>query len=54
MPDIFHDFWIKAPSARVFDAISTPQGLDQWWTKKSKGEPSIVPRLTLHESCRHC
>jgi len=39
MPDIFHDFWINAPIAKVFAAISTPQGLDQWWTKTSKGVP---------------
>jgi len=39
MPDIFQDFRIKAPSAKVFAAISTPEGLDQWWTKKSKGRP---------------
>lgn len=39
MPDIFHDFPIRATSQRVFDAVSTPEGLDQWWTKKSSGQP---------------
>ena len=37
MPDILHDFPINAPVARVFDAVSTPAGLDQWWTKHSAG-----------------
>ena len=39
MPDIFHDFPITAPRAQVFEAVSSPQGLDSWWTKSSAGEP---------------
>lgn len=38
MADIFHDFPIAATSQQVFQAVSTPQGLDAWWTKRSKGE----------------
>lgn len=37
MPDIFQDFPIKASSGKVFDAVSTPSGLDSWWTKSSSG-----------------
>lgn len=40
MPDIYHDFPIKAPIERVYDAISTPRGLDAWWTKRSRGRPA--------------
>ena len=40
MPDILHDFPIQAPHDRVFAAISTPQGLDTWWTKRSSGTPT--------------
>jgi uncharacterized protein YndB with AHSA1/START domain len=39
MPDILHDFPIKAPRDRVFRAMSTPRGLDSWWTQRSAGEP---------------
>ncbi len=39
MADIYHDFPIKAPLERVFQAVSTPQGLDCWWTKRSEGKP---------------
>lgn len=39
MPDIFHDFPINRPRARVFEAVSNPRGLDSWWTKTSAGEP---------------
>ncbi len=39
MADIRHEFLISAPPARVFQAISTPAGLDAWWTKSSDGAP---------------
>lgn len=39
MADIFHDFPIKAPLDRVFAAVSTPEGLDCWWTARSEGKP---------------
>ena len=38
MPDIFHQFPVFAPARKVFDAVSTPEGLDAWWTLTSKGE----------------
>ncbi|HSB55049.1 MAG TPA: SRPBCC domain-containing protein [Gemmatimonadales bacterium] len=37
--DILHDFPIAVPPSRVFDAITTPAGLDQWWTARSFGAP---------------
>ena len=37
MADILFDFPIEAPAARVFEAVSTPAGLDAWWTERSKG-----------------
>jgi len=39
MADIVHDFPINVPAAAVFDAVSTPAGLDRWWTKIAAGEP---------------
>jgi uncharacterized protein YndB with AHSA1/START domain len=35
VPDIFHTFRVYAPAERIFDAVSTPAGLDVWWTKTS-------------------
>lgn len=40
MDDIFQDLPIKAPIDRVFGAVSTPNGLDSWWTKRSSGAAS--------------
>ena len=37
--DIYQDFPIKASLNRVYVAISTPRGLDIWWTKRSSGQP---------------
>lgn len=39
MPDILQDFPIKAEADRVFDAITSPEGLDHWWTVRSAGQP---------------
>ncbi|MFQ5690729.1 MAG: SRPBCC domain-containing protein [Gemmatimonadota bacterium] len=39
MVDILHDFPIKAPLDRVFQTVSTPRGLDRWWTERSEGTP---------------
>ncbi len=41
MADILQDFPIKATPARVFEAVSQPAGLDQWWTVRSSGQPAV-------------
>ena len=41
MADIRHDFLIHAPRSAVFRALSSPDGLDVWWTKRSSGEPVV-------------
>jgi uncharacterized protein YndB with AHSA1/START domain len=38
MPDIVQDFPIKASADRVYQAVSTPEGLARWWTKRSSGK----------------
>jgi uncharacterized protein YndB with AHSA1/START domain len=38
--EILHDLPIQATAERVFQAVSTPQGLDRWWTERSEGTPS--------------
>ncbi len=47
MPDIFHQFPIKASAEKVFEAVSTPQDLDNWWTKTSKGKPQLGEHYEL-------
>jgi len=40
MADIYHDFPINASSRKVFQAVSTPKGLENWWTKTCEGLPA--------------
>ena|SRR5581483_10534407 len=44
MAEIKHLFHINAPRAKVYDAISTVNGLAGWWTKQTTGksEPGEV------------
>lgn len=41
MPDILHDFPVRASAERVWAACTTPAGLDEWWTARSAGEPVV-------------
>ena len=47
MADIFHNFLINAPVRRVFEAVSHPAGLDNWWTKASLGKPLAGEKYSL-------
>lgn len=47
MADIFQHFPIKSSARQVFDAVSTPSGLDAWWTKTSSGKPDEGAEYTL-------
>jgi len=48
MADIYHTFTIKASLTEVFNGISTPKGLNIWWTKKSEGEPILGTTYKLN------
>lgn len=37
MPNILHDFMVKADPSTVYRAITTPDGLNQWWTQRAQG-----------------
>lgn len=47
MADVLHDFPINAPPAQVFAAVTTPRGLDTWWTKSSSGMPDMDAEYSL-------
>ncbi len=47
MHDIVHDFPISASPADVFRAVSTPVGLNAWWTKDCDGVPEVGRRYSL-------
>ena len=41
MASIYHSFIINASISQVYEAISQPGELDQWWTLASEGIPEI-------------
>lgn len=47
MVDILQDFPIRVPPQRVYEAISQPARLDQWWTLRSRGKPEVGSEYTL-------
>lgn len=47
MPDIVHQFPVNAPADQIYAAITTPKGLDEWWTLKSDGQARIGATFNL-------
>lgn len=47
MADIVHEFIIKVPRKRVFEMVSTPAGLNKWWTKTCTGEAKAEAEFSL-------
>jgi uncharacterized protein YndB with AHSA1/START domain len=41
MPDIVHLFPVNAPIEQVFSAVSSPAGLNAWWTLRAAGRPEV-------------
>lgn len=41
MADLFHYFPINTSVERVFEAISTPEGIDKWWAKTTSGKVAV-------------
>jgi uncharacterized protein YndB with AHSA1/START domain len=45
MVDIVHRIGIKAPAAKVYKALSTIQGLANWWTEEVEGEERVGGKI---------
>lgn len=41
MVDIIHKVGIEAPLSKVYDAISTVQGVAGWWTRETTGDDKL-------------
>ncbi len=48
MPEVLHDFIIKAPVEKVFAAISEPARIDKWWTLECSGTPAMGREYQLY------
>lgn len=41
MADIRHNLVIKATPDKIFDAITTKEGLESWWAKQTTAKPEV-------------
>lgn len=41
MPDILHRIQINAPAERVYEALTTEEGLSGWWTRRATAADKI-------------
>ena len=46
--NIYHDFVINATLKEVFDAVSQPEHLNNWWTLKCTGTPELDAEYNLY------
>ena len=46
--NIYHNFQINATPKAVFDAVSQPMHLDNWWSLKSSGVPALGETYNLN------
>jgi uncharacterized protein YndB with AHSA1/START domain len=46
MVDIIHRIGIKAPLAKVYDAVATTQGVAGWWTRETTGTSKVGETIT--------
>mgnify|MGYP000324288129 CR=1 FL=1 len=46
--NIYHNFIIKTSAKEVFNAVSQPKHLDNWWTLKSSGTPELNSKYNLN------
>lgn len=47
MADILHDTFIRVPAGRVYEVVSTGEGLDRWWTKRATGHGELGEEFIL-------
>lgn len=46
--NIYHNLLINASAKEVFDAVSIPEHLNNWWTLKSSGIPELNTEYNLN------
>ncbi|CAL2102629.1 conserved protein of unknown function [Tenacibaculum sp. 190130A14a] len=48
MNAIYHNFLIKAPLHKVFDAVSKPKQIENWWALRCAGIPELGAQYNLY------
>ena len=47
MVDIIHRIGIKAPAAKVYEAVATAQGVAGWWTQDTTGTAKVGGQVNV-------
>ncbi len=47
MADITHRIGIKSPLSSVYKALTSIDGLSQWWTEETAGDPAVGGKITF-------
>ena len=47
MVDIIHRVGIKAPASKVYEALSTVEGIAGWWTRDTSGKSQIGKTIVV-------
>jgi uncharacterized protein YndB with AHSA1/START domain len=47
MPDIIHRIGIKSSAAQVYKALSTLEGLANWWTEEVEGDETVGGKIAF-------
>lgn len=47
MVDIIHRVGIKAPASKVYEALSTVEGISGWWTQQTSGTSQIGKTIVV-------
>lgn len=47
---ISQGFFIKATKEKIFEAVSTPDGFNNWWTKRCNGIPELGAEYNFYFS----
>jgi uncharacterized protein YndB with AHSA1/START domain len=50
MENISQGFFIKSTREKIFEAISTPEGFDNWWTLKCSGTAQLEDEFNFYFS----
>jgi uncharacterized protein YndB with AHSA1/START domain len=52
MADIIHRIGIRAPAAKVYDAIATTHGVAGWWTRDTTGTATVGGKINVRFSSK--
>jgi uncharacterized protein YndB with AHSA1/START domain len=53
MATLYHQVWVNAPTAKLYEAISTEKGIGSWWDKPIAAELDIGPVLEFSPGAEH-